>query len=110
MRFKALSLSALASLALVSGPAFADTFSGEITKIDRGSQSIEVQGDESQRKLRFFLARGGEVTRDGLPVQFAALQRGDRVEIDYARKGATHTARSVAVTPRGGAEGIAARE
>jgi hypothetical protein len=92
-----LSLSVSALLALAAGPALADTFSGEITKLDRGSKSIEVKGGESARRLRFFLTPGGEITRGGLPVAFVDLKRGDRVEVDYSRKGSTQTARSVAV-------------
>lgn len=107
MRLRTLSLSVLAALALATTPALAETFSGEITKIDRGSQSIEVKGGEAQRKLRFFLARGGEVTRAGVPAPFATLKRGERVEIDFAKTGATRTARAVSVDASGPAEAVA---
>jgi len=104
-----LSLSASALLALAASPALADQFSGEITKLDRGSKSIEVRGEDAPRALRFFLARGGEVTRAGQPVAFSDLKRGDRVAIEFSRKGSTHTAQSVAVIS-GTAEAIGMRE
>jgi hypothetical protein len=104
-----LSLSAFAFLALAASSALADQFSGEITKLDRGSQSIEVRGDDAQRARRFFLARGGEVTRAGQPVDFADLKRGDRVAIEFSKKGSTQTAQSVAVLG-GTAEAIGMRE
>lgn len=97
MRLKLLSLLALTSFSLASAPALADTFSGEITKIDRHSKSIEVRDGDSQRKLRFFLSGSGEVTRDGAPVRFATLRRGERVEVDFARNNGSHFARSIAV-------------
>ncbi len=97
MKRSILALSAAALLALAATPALAETFSGEIIELDRGSKSIEVRGGDSQRRVRFFLAPGGELTRGSLPVTFADLRRGDRVEIDFLRKGSTHTAYDVAV-------------
>jgi hypothetical protein len=107
---KLLSLSVSAFLALAANSALADQFSGEITKLDRGSKSIEVRGDDAQRALRFFLARGGEVTRAGQPVAFGDLKRGDRVAIEFSKKGSTQTAQSVAVTSGAPAETVGMRE
>ena len=110
MKSKVRALATLAALAITASaaPALAETFSGEITRVDRGSRSIEVRGGESGRKLRFFLAHGGDVTRDGRAVNFATLKRGERVEVDYARKGATHTARAIAASQP--TEAVAASE
>jgi hypothetical protein len=103
-----LSLSAL--LALAAGSALADTYAGEVTKVDRYSKSVEVRGGEHNRKQLFFLARGAQVTRGGQPVAIGDLKRGDRVEVDFTRKGSTHTARSVALVSSESAEAIATRE
>jgi hypothetical protein len=103
-------LSVFASLLLAAGSALADHYSGEITKLDRGSRSIEVKGGESQRRLLFFLGRGGEVTRAGQPVEFADLKRGDRVEVEFSKRGSTQTALSVAVIGSEQAGAIAERE
>jgi Cu/Ag efflux protein CusF len=94
---KKLILSLFALTLLAAGPAFADTYSGEITKIDRSSKSIEVRGGDPVRKKLFFLSRKGEVTRAGAPVEFRELKRGDRVEVAFQRKGSTHTATQIAV-------------
>ena len=90
-----LSLSVSALLALAAGSALADTYSGEITKVDKYSKSIEVRGGEPVRKNLFFLSRSGQVTRGGQPVALADLKRGDRVRVEFTRKGSTHTASSV---------------
>jgi hypothetical protein len=82
-----LSLSVSALLALAAAPALADTLSGEVTKIDRYSESIEVRGGEPARKKLFFLTRHAQVTRAGQPVALGDLKRGDRVEVEYSRKG-----------------------
>jgi hypothetical protein len=107
---KLLSISFSAILGLAASSALADQFSGEITKLDRNSKSIEVKGGEAERRLRFFLARGGQVTRGGSPVAFADLKRGDRVEVDFTKKGSTHTAQSVAVVAGEASEEIGMRE
>lgn len=110
MKRSILSLSVSAFLALAAGSALADTYAGEVTKVDRYSKSLEVRGGEPVRKKRFFLARGGEVTRGGQPVALAELKRGDRVEVSFTRKGSTHTAHSVAVVAGETPETIATRE
>ena len=56
-----------------------------------------MKGGEPQRRLRFFLARGGEVTSGGQPVEFADLKRGSQVEIAFTRAGSTHTAQAIAI-------------
>jgi hypothetical protein len=99
VRSKLLSLSLLASLALAAAPALADTASGEVLKVDRYSKSVEIRASDSQRKVRFFLARGGQVLRDGQPVNIATLKRGERVEIDYSKSGSSSIASAVAVVP-----------
>ena len=106
---KILALSVSALLTLAAGTALADTYSGEITKIDKYSKSVEVRGGEPIRKKLFFLTRNGQVTRDGQPVALADLKRGDRVEIEFTRKGSTHSASHVAVASAPG-ESIATRE
>ncbi len=110
MKRKILSLSVSALLALAAGSALADTYSGEVTKIDKFSKSVEVRGGEPARKKLFFLSRTGQVTRAGQPVTLADLNRGDRVEIEFLRKGSTHTASSVAVVAGEAAEAVATRE
>jgi hypothetical protein len=99
VRSKLLSLSVLASLALAAAPALADTASGEVLKVDRYSKSVEIKASDTQRKVRFFLAHGGQVTRDGQSVNFATLKPGERVEIDYSRSGTNSVASTVAVVP-----------
>lgn len=106
---KILSLSVSALIALAAGSALADTVSGEVTKIDKYSKSVEVRGGEPARKKLYFLTRNGQVTRDGQPVALADLKRGDRVEIEFTRQGSTHIASSVAVASAPG-ESIATRE
>jgi Cu/Ag efflux protein CusF len=106
---KKLTLSLFAVTLLAAGAAFADTYSGEITKIDRASKSIEVRGGEPARKKLFFLSRKGEVTRAGAPVAFRELKRGDRVEIAFQRSGSTHTATQIAIAGAP-ADAIATRE
>ncbi|HEU4430168.1 MAG TPA: hypothetical protein VFT98_15515 [Myxococcota bacterium] len=107
----------LALFALVSGflafsasAALADQFVGQITKLDRWSKSVEVKGGDPQRKLRFFLGNNGEVTRAGAPVSFGELKRGDRVEIEFAKRGSTPVAHTIAIVPAGAAEAIGMRE
>ena len=90
-----LSLSVSAFLALAAAPALGDTLSGEVTKIDRYSESIEVRGGEPARKKLFFLTRDAQVTRAGQPVALGDLKRGDRVEVEYSRKGGVPTASRV---------------
>ena len=106
---KKLTLSLFVSTLLAASAAFADTYSGEITKIDRASKSIEVRGGEPARKKLFFLSRKGEVTRAGAPVEFRELKRGDRVEVSFQRNGATHTATQIALASPA-ADAIATRE
>jgi hypothetical protein len=105
-----LSLSVSAFLALAAGSAFADTYAGEVTKVDKYSKSLEVRGGEPVRKKLFFLSRNGQVTRDGQPVVLADLKRGDRVEVEFTRKGSTHTATRVALVAGEAAEAVATRE
>jgi hypothetical protein len=97
-------------LGLSASAALADQFVGRITKLDRWSKSVEVKGGDPQRKLRFFLGNNGEVTRAGEPVSFADLKRGDRVEIEFNKRGTTPVARTIAIVPAGSAEAVGMRE
>jgi Cu/Ag efflux protein CusF len=107
---KLLSLSVSAFLTLAAASALADTYTGEVTKVDKYSKSVEVRGGEPVRKKLFFLSRDGQITRDGQPAVLADLKRGDRVEVVFARKGTTHTATRVAVVAGESAEAVATRE
>jgi Cu/Ag efflux protein CusF len=102
-----LSLAASALLALAAGSALADTYSGEITKVDRYSKSIEVKGGEPVRKKVFFLSLKGEVTRAGQPAALADLKRGDRVEVEFTRSGTALIASRVAAAPSASTEPVA---
>ncbi len=110
MRRMVLSAAVSGFLALAASAALADQFVGQITKLDRWSKSVEVKGGEPQRKLRFFLGNDGEVTRAGESVSFAELKRGDRVEIEFAKRGSTPVAQTIAIVPAGAAEAIGMRE
>lgn len=96
-----------AFLLLGAMPALADTqraIEGEVVRVDRSNRSVVVLGGEPQRRLRFFLARHGEVTSGGQPVELADLKRGMRVEVSYTRSGSTHTAHTIAVAGQSSAE------
>jgi hypothetical protein len=97
-----LSLSVSALLALAAAPALADTLSGEVTKIDRYSESIEVKGGAPARKKLFFLTRDAQVLRAGQPVALRDVKRGDRVEVEFSRQGGTPTASRVTVLAEAG--------
>ena len=89
-----------AVLILGAAPALADSqreFKGEITSIDRHSQSIVVKGGEPQRRLKFFLARGGQVKSAGTAVTFKDLSPGAQVEVAYTKSGSTQWARTIGV-------------
>jgi len=106
MRRMILSVAVLGFVSLTASAALADQFTGQITKLDRWSKSIEVKGGEPARKLRFFLANGGEVTRAGEAVSFGELKRGDVVEVEFAKRGTTPVAHTIAVVPASAGETV----
>ncbi len=76
-------------------------FRGEIASVDRSSKAIVVKGGQPQRRLKFFLARGGQVTSGGTTTPFAELKRGEQVEVGYTKARSHLWAHTIAVVSGG---------
>jgi hypothetical protein len=85
-------------------------FSGEVTSLERSADAVVVKGGEPLRKKKFFLTRGGQVTRAGQVVSLADLKRGDRVEVTYTAERSYLFARSIAIAAGGAAGAASASE
>ncbi len=102
-----------ALLSLGATAALADStreFKGEVSNVDRYSESIVVRGGEPRRRLKFFLSRSGQVTNGGRAVSLADLKRGEQVEVIYTKDGSTLRAHTIAVVGGGAPEAIGLRE
>ncbi len=88
MRIKAALLSILGSgMVLSAAPVLANDLEGQIDSIDRSSQSFVVQG------IRFYVDERTDYD-DGLR-QFADLQVGQRVEVDFDWRDGRHIAEEI---------------
>lgn len=81
-------LSFVAVLAVASNASAAlHTVEGKIAKVVPSETEIYVTSDADQKKYEYYFDKDTQVLRNGAPVDFAELKKGQRVKVLAQKKG-----------------------